>query len=196
MRGTAAGLATPYPLATLLPPVLQEDPIAVQLTAALDDVLAPVIATLDCLHAYVDPDLAPRDFLEWLAGWVGAVLDERWPQARQRITVARAVELYRLRGTVAGLRAHVEVATGGVVEVVDSGGVSWSQSPSEEPDGPEETELLVRVRPPAGAGTDAAAVHAIVAAVKPAHIPHRVENLEAPSAAADDSRRGSPTAAS
>jgi phage tail-like protein len=36
----------------------------------LHEVLAPVVATIDCLGAYLDPALTPEDFLRWLGGWV------------------------------------------------------------------------------------------------------------------------------
>lgn len=175
MRGTTPDLGTPYPLAGLLPAALQEDDLTIRLTAGLDTVLAPVIATLDCLHAYVDPRLAPADFVTWLASWVGVTLDENWPVHRQRAAVRHAVELYRLRGTVAGLRAHLAVVTGGTVEVLDGGGVFVASTP----DGPYpdrgEQEVLVRITGPDEGTHDLASLDALVAAAKPAHVPHRVE---------------------
>ena len=84
--------------------------------------LAPVFATLDCLDAYVDPWLAPEDFLEWLAGWVGVVIDEGWPIERSRAFIANIVELYRWRGTIRGLVAELAIYTGGDVEISESGG--------------------------------------------------------------------------
>lgn len=178
MRTALPGLGTPYPIGSLLPPVMQEDPTAMRLTQAYDEVLAPVLATLDCLPAYVDTDVAPADFLEWLAGWVGATLDENWPAARQRATVSQAVTLHRTRGTVAGLRAHLEAATGLRVDVTDSGGVATSTTPDGELPGDPRPEVVVRVHgsPPAGL----AAVERLVAAAKPAHIAHRVELVDPP----------------
>ena len=91
------------PIASLLPGIYQDDVFTSQFTGGLDDVLAPVFATLDCLDTYVDPWLAPEDFLEWLAGWVGVVIDEGWPLERSRAFIANIVELYRWRGTIRGL---------------------------------------------------------------------------------------------
>jgi len=180
MRGTVPGLATPYPLATLLPAVYQEeDPFVARFTAGLDDVLAPVIATLDSLEAYVDPLLAPEDFLEWLAGWVGVVTNDNAPIALHRATVARAAELHRMRGTAAGLRTTLELLTGGDVEITESGGVARSDTPGTPAPGDPVPWVRVRVRVPAGTGwsTDAllAAVEAAVVAAKPAHVQHVVE---------------------
>jgi phage tail-like protein len=175
MRGTAPELDTPYPIATLMPAALQEDQLATRLTAGLDAVLSSVIATLDCLYTYIDPMLAPTDFLEWLAGWVGVALDENWSVERQRITVARAVQLYQSRGTVAGLAAHLEVITGGRVAVDDGGGVRWSTAPNTEPAHLRPPALRVRVHAPDPGAADPASLHAIIAWAKPAHVPHTVE---------------------
>ena len=179
MRAIIPGLRTPYPLETLLPAPFQEDGLTVRLTAGLDDVLAPVVATLDCLHAYLDPQLTPEDFLDWIAGWVGIALDPGWPLERRRATVAQAVPLYRSRGTVEGLRAHVEVLTGGRVELIDTGGVTWSTTPDDGPAAAgDEPGLLVRVTGPDPGANDPDLLYDLVAAAKPAHLPHRVEVLD------------------
>jgi phage tail-like protein len=177
MRGTVPELDTPYPIAGMLPAALQEDQLATRLAAGLDTVLASVIATLDCLHAYVDPLVAPTDFLEWLADWVGVTLDEDWPTARQRLAVANAVRLYQSRGTMAGLRDHLEVITGGRVHLDDGGGVSWSTTPTTQPPSHTPSTLRVRVHAPDPGAADPASLHAIIAAAKPAHVPHTVEVL-------------------
>jgi phage tail-like protein len=175
-RGTVPGLATPYRLADFLPAVYQEDdPFVVRFTSGLDEVLAPILATLDCLDAYVDPSVAPEDFLEWLAGWVGAILDENAPLPLRRAAVARAAELHRGRGTVAGLRTSLELLTGGEVRVADSGGVSWSRHPGGETPGDPAPRVSISVVVPAGTTVSAGAVQAVVAAAKPAHVEHNVE---------------------
>ncbi|KAA2258798.1 phage tail protein [Solihabitans fulvus] len=177
MRGTVAGLGTARSLGQLLPAVYQEeDPFVLKLLAALDEVLAPVLSTLDCLEAYLDPGVAPVDFLDWLAGWVGVSLDEGAHEERRRAAVASAAALHRVRGTVAGLREHLELLTGGRVEVSDSGGVSWSTTPGGALPGEDVPRLAVRVT-----GADpgvAGLVDAMVAASKPAHVMHRVEVVE------------------
>ncbi|WP_412743500.1 phage tail protein [Krasilnikovia sp. MM14-A1004] len=180
MRGTVPGLGTPYPLHTLLPAVYQEeDPFVVRFTGGLDDVLAPVISTLDNLDAYVDPLLAPEDFLDWLAGWVGVTVNDNAPLPLHRATVARAAELHRLRGTVTGLRAALELLTGGHVDITESGGVTWSDTPGAPAPGDPHPWVRVHVRVPADLGwsPDAlhAAVEAAVVAAKPAHVQHVVE---------------------
>ena len=93
MRGTVDGLRSPVPIAGLLPGIYQDDQFTQDFTGGLDDVLAPVFATLDNIDAYVDPWLAPEDFLQWLAGWMGVVIDEGWPLERSRAFIANIGEL-------------------------------------------------------------------------------------------------------
>jgi phage tail-like protein len=177
MRSTIPGLPTARPLVDLLPGVLQEDEFAQRFTAGLDDVLAPVFATLDSLVAYVDPWLAPEDFLSWLGGWVGVEVDEDLPVEVRRALVARAVEQFRARGTVAGLRAHVSDFFGGRVQVTDSGGVAWSAKPGGAAESLPEAEPRVKVRLTVSdpGQVSKAALQALVAAAKPAHVMHEVE---------------------
>ena len=46
-----------------------------------------------------DPYETPSDFLPWLAGWIGFVLDEDWPEGKKRYLLRRAMDYYRIRGT-------------------------------------------------------------------------------------------------
>jgi phage tail-like protein len=180
MRRDVPGLPTPYPIARALPSFMQEDEFAVRLASGLDDVIAPIVSVLDCLDAYVDPLLAPADFVDWLAGWVGAALDEHWDDDVRRHSVLAAVSLHRLRGTVHGLRAVVELATGGDVEIVDPGAVTRSQIPTgvltPVESGSVDT-LVVRVVVDDPERIRARALDELVASCKPAHIPHSIEVL-------------------
>jgi phage tail-like protein len=177
MRGTVAGLSSPHPIGGLMPAVFQDDNFTMRWTGALDEVLAPVPAVLDCIEAYFDPLLSPEDFLAWLAGWCGMTLDENWPLARRRAVVSAAPELYRERGTLAGLRRHIELVSGGRVEVVDTGGVTWSATPA-DPGGAAGSagpSVTIRVRVADPAEVNVRALDALISAIKPAHVMHRLE---------------------
>jgi phage tail-like protein len=175
MRGLVPELESPAPIGPMLPAVYQEDEFAMRFVGGFDDVIAPVLLTLDCLIDYFDPALTPTDFLEWLAGWVGIEVDEAWETDRRRAAVATAVEMYRMRGTISGLRANLEVLSGGQVEITDSGGVAWSTSPMGPLPGQESPRLAVRVTLPETTDRTGRAIDAIVTAAKPAHVVHRVE---------------------
>jgi phage tail-like protein len=68
--------------------------------------------TLDQVHTFFDPYEAPEKFLPWLASWSAMVLDEDWPVAKKRRLIRKAIELYRVRGTVKGLKLFLGMFTG------------------------------------------------------------------------------------
>lgn len=172
MRGAVGELASPVPLIGLMPGIYQDDDFTARLLAAFDDAFAPILATLDGLAAYVDPALAPEDFLDWLAEWVGVELDEHAELPQRRALVAGAVRLHAARGTAAGIREAVELVTGSAeVTVTESGGSSWSSTPGSTPPG--SPRLLIEVQV-TGREVDLRRVDRVVAALKPAHVPHLV----------------------
>jgi phage tail-like protein len=175
MRIGTETLDSPHPLGVLLPSLLQEDRFAQALTAGLDWVLAPIITTFDCIDAYIDTELAPTDFLAWLGTWVGALPDQNWPIERQRAFVRRAVELYRIRGTVPGLIGLLEVVSGGEVQIAETGGVAVSPVPNGELPGEPQPRMSVRVMVDDPSSVSVRAIDAVVAEAKPAYVVHKVE---------------------
>ncbi len=176
MRSHVDGLTSPYPIGPTLPAMLVEDDFAQRLCAGIDDVLSPLVSTLDNFAAYLDPRLAPEDFLAWLAEWVGMTVDPGWPLERRRAVVARAADLYAWRGTARGLADHLEAVTGARCEIRDSGAVSWSRRPGTSDAGPAGGAEVVVVVP---AGTDQPRLWTLIRAAVPAHVPVRLE-VEAP----------------
>jgi phage tail-like protein len=174
VRGLIDELATTRRLIDSLPGIYQEDDVARSLTGVFDDALAPVLSTLDNFPAYLDPALAPDDFLDWLASWVGILPDETWPVERRRAIVALAVQLHRRRGTAAGLAMHIRLLGASDVEVKDSGGATWSKKPGSKPPGDASYTLTVKVTPPKKGKLDQAKIDALIATAKPAHVAHRV----------------------
>jgi len=196
MRGLVASLdgeelefelLNPHPLADALPGVFQEawldeqlryaggDPFAPRFLSAFDSSLAPIVATLDNVDAYFDPQTTPDDFLAWLGEWVAVTADDTWTADRRRTFVAQAAEIYRLRGTAEGLRRHVQIHTGGEVEVAENGSSAWSTTADGELPGSPEPIVLVTVRVDDPTTIDAAKLDALVRAAKPAHLLHRIE---------------------
>ncbi len=180
MRGGLTGLATPHPLGPTLPAIYQDDDLAQRMLEAFDQVVAPIYSTLDNFDAYLDPWLAPEDFLTWLGGWVGMALDDSWDEGRKREVVARAAELFRMRGTAAGLAGQVEIQTGGTVEIIENGATGWSVDPGGDLPGSPEPLVVVRVTVPDPKAIDGGRLDALVAAAKPAHVMHRIELVKGP----------------
>jgi len=178
-RRLIEGLPSVHPIGPMLPALFQEDEFAQRFVAGLDDVMAPIFCTLDNLPSYFDPELAPADFLDWLANWLRVVVEEGWSVERQRRLVSQAVELYRWRSTVRGLRKMVAVYTGAHAEVSESGGVSSSGIPGGAVPGSRRPFLRVKVRLTRPSELEIRHLDALIKASKPAHIPHTLEVVRA-----------------
>jgi phage tail-like protein len=81
-----------------------------------ESLLGDVDVEIDDLPLHFDPwaapDRHPASWLDWLAGWLDFPLDQAWPDAVRRQTVANAFRRHSLRGTVAGLQQLVRLYTG------------------------------------------------------------------------------------
>lgn len=95
--------------------------------AIFDELRAQTLAPIDAMPALFDPIATPaanqgapgEDFLDWLAGWIGIVLDRNWPVDRRRRLVAEAPSLFRIRGTLKGLARHIAIYTGIEPKIVE-----------------------------------------------------------------------------
>jgi phage tail-like protein len=164
-----------HPVGATLPAVYDDDRIARLLLGAIDEMLAPVQSTLDCLTAYVDAGAAPDDFVDWLGECVGAPFEDWMPPALRRRLLRATGRLQAARGTKAGLVALLTVALGTRdVEVTGGGGTWWSAVAGSTVPG-EVVPLVVRVATRRGDAVDAARVERLVASAVPAHLPFRVE---------------------
>ncbi|MEV0679694.1 phage tail protein [Actinosynnema sp. NPDC050436] len=170
MRTGGPTLPTPHPLADRLPAVYLEDGFTQRFLLALDEVLAPVFTALDGFAGYLDPRVAPEDFLDWLAHWVALDVGEGWSVRHRRLLVATAVRLHRRRGTRPGLAEHVGLLTGGRVEVVDSGGCTSTDRPGVPlPDG-NPARVTVRVLVADPDAVDRVRLASAIADAVPAHV--------------------------
>lgn len=61
-------------------------------------------------RALFDVRSAPTDTLDWLAGWLGLVLDPAMDEARRRQLIRHAMPLYQYRGTPQAVRLSVQLA--------------------------------------------------------------------------------------
>jgi phage tail-like protein len=179
MRGTVPDLPTPVSLLGQLPVVYSEHDFVRGFLDALDEVLAPVLLTLDNFPAYLDPRTAPADFLGWLAGWLAVDLRTEPSDGRARRAATAAMSRYRWRGTRRGLAEAVQHETGQEPQIVETGGATWSENPGDLPPGPSRAGVTVRIHQPAPGRLDRPRLERVVAAEVPAHVAYTVEIVPA-----------------
>lgn len=49
------------------------------------------------------------EWLQWVAGWTGFILDQQWNLERKRLVLAKLLPLYRIQGTREGLRKMLDL---------------------------------------------------------------------------------------
>lgn len=76
-----------------------------------DHVFADLQRHIDRLHTYFDPLEAPEEFLGWLASWMALTIDQDWPEQKKRKLIRQAIDIYRIRGTVRGLKLFLSIFT-------------------------------------------------------------------------------------
>ena len=115
-----------------LPAIFSEDPLLGRFLLAFEQVLTglegsdsepdqgleEIIAAIPDLF---DPLATPREFLEWLAGWVALGLRADWREDQQRQFLANIVLLYRRRGTKQNLIDLLKIYTGLEPEIAEGG---------------------------------------------------------------------------
>jgi phage tail-like protein len=169
MRMGVTGLTTAHPLGEQLPAIYAGDTWVQQMTEAFDQVLAPILTTLDCLDSYLDPALTPPDFLPWLASWVGIGFSEHMTLQQRRALVLEAVSLHRARGTLDGLARLVRTLTGvEPVRITDSGGATWSTEPGGTLPGTDESKVTIQL--PESVSIDRKWLDAVLRLGVPAHV--------------------------
>jgi len=175
MRGALEELPSPHPLGETLPAVYRTDQFTQQLCASFDEVLAPVLSALDNLPAYLDLGTAPEDMLPWLAHWIGLAVDRGDDPVRQRELLRLTSELHGRQGTRLGIELAISAVLGVRTEVVETGGAGWSVDPNDPLPGEVQPAVVVQVFPAAGQEIDEERLKEAVAALKPAHVIHRVQ---------------------
>lgn len=99
---------------TYLPAIYRDEPVA---SSFLDRFLANVEGFYTGLEdriaqaqLYFDVRTVAPEFLEWLAQWMGVSLDLSWSEAKRRLFLTHAMQMFRERGTPAGLRRMLRLA--------------------------------------------------------------------------------------
>lgn len=95
-----------------LPAMFQEHPFLGQFLLPFEHKMDELGQILDRIARVFDPYLTDREFLPWLSSWVALVMDPEWQEGKQRELIAKALDLYRRRGTVGGLKQYLKIYTG------------------------------------------------------------------------------------
>jgi phage tail-like protein len=106
-----------------LPAIYQEQAALAAFLSAFDEVLfgaadpqagPPGIAgAIDGVATLLDPRETREEFLAWLGTWVALTMGAELEPAIRRELIARAVAIYRWRGTRRGMEELIALVTGG-----------------------------------------------------------------------------------
>lgn len=173
-RLQAPELASPFPLIDQLPAMLAEDPFLQRMMPALDSVIAPVIAVMDCFEAYLDPWTAPMDMVQFVGSWMlSQQLEEDESESARRARVATAAQRYRFGGTTKCIEDTLVPREARRVRITDSGGVIVSEVATDRAQWPAPlpAQVLVEFEPlDHHDSTAIERVRRIVRRIVPAHV--------------------------
>jgi phage tail-like protein len=144
-----------------LPYMYSEHPFLGRYLAIFEDVFGPLDQAIGHFYLFLDPRTAPESFLGVLAGWLGLVLDDRWPAEQRRAILCSAVELYDFRGTKSGLTRLLEASTACQVEI------------DENVDGPHSFRVVLKASK--DQDVDEGMVRHLIDANKPAHTVYKLQ---------------------
>lgn len=139
------GARSPFPLIDRVPALLADDPLVDAFLAALDEVWAPIISTLDCFDAYLDPQTAPPDMVSYLGSWVLAPIDGARTEDDLRHDVTTAHSVAAWNGTGHLLQSRLVPREAEQVEISDPSGIFTSTTPTDPMQWPEADEPMITV---------------------------------------------------
>jgi phage tail-like protein len=107
-----------------LPGIYQPDPrqqdFMSRFLGIFESILIPIEWNVDNFDLFLNPALAPADFLPWLANWFGVLLQPNWSEAQRRAFLSQAGFLFARRGTSAALQQLLAIFTGVTPEIDDT----------------------------------------------------------------------------
>ena len=100
-----------------LPSIHHDDPFLGEFLVPFEQVMTGFGDLLSGIDTYFAPALTNEEFLPWLANWVALTLDKDWDESKRRRLISEAVQLYRRRGTVSGMKRYLEIYAGLAPEI-------------------------------------------------------------------------------
>lgn len=171
-RGYVKDLQTPFPLIQAVPPMLAQDSFIQRMLPAFDEVLAPIISTLDCLDSYFDPAIAPEDFLHYLSTWVTSNAGNEFSIPGLRHGVATAVAMSGWRGTSSSLSERFFLYDLESIELQEGGGVTVSTTATDPATWPDAAPMVatVTITPLKDSPNSVASITNLISYFVPAHV--------------------------
>ena len=102
----------PADYAQYLPAIYRDHPVLSQFLALFDASINELDSKIAATPSYFAPDRTPREFLDWLAGWVALTLRQDWTEQKQRALINTMHVIYPIRGTRAGLEMLLGIYVG------------------------------------------------------------------------------------
>lgn len=102
-----------------------------------ESLLSPITWTIDNFDMMLSPEIAPTEWLQWMASWFDMLLLPELPIERQREIMRQIGWLFMRRGTPAGLQRLLELYFGVTPEIIENEAchfevkLALSQSPVE-----------------------------------------------------------------
>ncbi len=103
-----------------LPAIYSDDEFIGRYLLIFESIMNPIIWTIDNFDLYLSPEVAPSEWLRWMASWFDLLLLPELPIERQRAITHQIGWLFLRRGTPAGLQRLLELYFGVTPEIIEN----------------------------------------------------------------------------
>lgn len=104
-----------------LPSIYADDEFLGRYLLIFESILSPITWIIDNFDLFLSPDIAPSEWLRWMASWFDLLLLPELPLERQRDLMRQAGWLFMRRGTRAGLQRLLTLYFGVTPEIEETG---------------------------------------------------------------------------
>jgi len=102
-----------------LPGIFSEDDFAGRYLLIFESMFSPIFWTLDHFDLYLTPELAPEEWLHWMASWFDLLMIAELPLDRKRAIVRQCGWLFLRRGTRVGLERMLDLYFGVTPQIIE-----------------------------------------------------------------------------